>query len=86
MDQVDPYIERMLLGIAHALFINRIHVLRLTEIVRLGIKADEEGILDLPRELDEQLRRQAIDYVLACFPEEFSVRIHQAKADWIRPA
>jgi len=84
--QVDPRLDRIWVGIAHALFMNRLHVLRLTEVVRLGIKPDEEGILDLPTELDAELRRQAIDFVLMCFPEEFSVHIHEAKTDWLRPA
>jgi len=84
--QLDPGVERILLGIAHALFMNRLHVLRLTEVVRLGVKPDDDGILDIPPELDEQLKRQAIDYILMCFPSEFSVSIHEAKTDWLRPA
>ena len=83
---MDPQAEQLFVGIAHALFMNRLHVLRLTEIVRLGVKPDDEGIMDLPLDLDEELKHQAMDYVLMCFPEEFSVHIHQAKADWIRPA
>ena len=84
--QLDPHVERILLGVAHALFMNRLHVLRLTEVVRLGIRPDDEMILDIPPELDEQLKRQAIDFVLTCFPAEFSVSIHEAKTDWLRPA
>jgi hypothetical protein len=83
---MDPTIERVLVGIAHALFMNRLHVLRLTEVVRLGVKPDDEGILDIPRKLDQELRHQAVDYVLMCFPEEFHMQIHQAKTDWLRPA
>lgn len=78
--------DRMWLGVAHALFMNRLHVLRLTEIVRLGVKPDDEGIMDIPLELDDELRRQAIDFVLMCFPSEFQVQIHEAKTDWMRPA
>ena len=78
--------DRMWLGVAHALFMNRLHVLRLTEIVRLGIKPDDEGMMDLPAELDEELKRQAIDFVLTCFPSEFQVQIHEAKTEWMRPA
>ena len=84
--QVDPQLELMFMGIAHALFMNRLHVLRLTEVVRLRVEPDEEGIMDLPSDLDAELKHQAIDYVLMCFPEEFSVHIHQAKAGWLRPA
>ena len=78
--------DRMWLGVAHALFMNRLHVLRLTEIVRLGVRPDDEGIMDIPPELDDELNRQAIDYVLMCFPSEFQVQIHEAKSDWMRPA
>ncbi len=86
MDAQEALLERMIVGIAHALFMNRLHLLRLTEVVRLGIKPDDEGILDIPKELDAELRHQAIDYVLTCIPEEFAVAIHQAKTDWLRPA
>jgi len=34
MAALDPAVEEMFLGIAHALFVNRLHVLRLTEVVR----------------------------------------------------
>ncbi|RMH42262.1 MAG: hypothetical protein D6689_08725 [Deltaproteobacteria bacterium] len=85
MLEMDPTVERVLLGVAHALFMNRLHLLRLTEVVRLGVKPDDEGILDVPPKLDEELRKQAIDFVLMCFPQEFHVQIHEAKADWLRP-
>lgn len=83
---MDPLLLQTLVGIAHALYMNRLHLLRLTEIVRLGVRPDDEGIMSVPRELDEELKRQAIDYVLTCFPQELSVHIHEAKAEWIRPA
>ena len=35
---LDPTQEEMFLGIANALFMNRLHVLPLTEIVRHGIR------------------------------------------------
>ena len=38
---MDSHLERALLGIAHALFLNRLHVLRLTEVVRLGVRPDK---------------------------------------------
>ena len=78
--------DRMWLGVAHALFMNRLHVLRLTEVVRLGVKPDDEGMMDIPPDLDLELNRQAIDFVLTCFPNEFQVQIHEAKANWTRPA
>ena len=87
MAPFDPQLEPIFLGIAHALFINRLHVLRLTEIVRLGIKPDaEDGNMSVPRSLDAELKQQAIDFVLTTFPPELSLAINQAKVDWLRPA
>ena len=37
---MDPNVERTFLSVAHALFMNRLHLLRLTEVVRLGIRPD----------------------------------------------
>ena len=84
---MDPLVERALLSIAHALFINRLHVLRLTEVVRLGVKPDrEDGTMNLPPQIDREMQQQAIDFVLANFPREMSAAINQAKKDWLRPA
>lgn len=75
--------QRVLLGIAHALYMNRLHVLQLTEVVRLGIKPDsDDGTLQVPPTLMRELREQALNFVLTCFPPEFAVEIHQAKSDW----
>ena len=38
------------------------------------IPISDEGILDVPKDLDEQLKRQAIDYVLFSFPESLMPR------------
>jgi hypothetical protein len=87
MSTLDPSLESLFLGIAHALFMNRLHLLRLTEIVRLKIQPDkEDGNLQVPPELDRELQQQAVDYVLTCFPRELGELIHQAKADWLQPA
>ena len=84
---MDSHLERALMGIAHALFLNRLHVLRLTEVVRLGVKPDrEDGTMNLPAHIDRELQQQAIDFVLANFPSEMSTTINQAKKDWLRPA
>lgn len=49
---MDPIFERTVVAIAHALFINRLHVLRLTEVVRLGIKPDSsDGEMVIPETL-----------------------------------
>lgn len=87
MAPLDPAIERLFIGVAHALFMNRLHLLRLTEVVRLHIEPNQDdGNMDVPVELDDELKQQAVDYVLTCFPEEFGAIIHRVKADWIRPA
>ncbi len=83
----DPTYERTVLGIARALFINRLHVLRLTEVVRLGIKpSHDDGNMELPDHLEREMKQQAADYVLTCLPEEWAPLIEEAKVDWLRPA
>lgn len=87
MGPLDPTLERLILGIAHALFMNRLHLLRLTEVVRLRIEPDkEDGTLQVPAALDRELQQQAVDYVLTCFPPDFAERIQEAKAGWLQPA
>jgi hypothetical protein len=82
-----PGIEELFLGIAHALFVNRLHVLRLTEIVRLGIRPDpDDQNMEVPPELDRDLIQQAFSYVLHHFPQAFSGKIEAAKARWVRLA
>ena len=84
---MDSHLERALLGIAHALFLNRLHVLRLTEVVRLGIKPDpHDQNMEVPEEIDRELIQQAFAYVLRHFPQSFSGKIESAKARWIRLA
>jgi hypothetical protein len=84
---MDPGNEEMFLGIAHALFVNRLHVLRLTEIVRFGIRPDEKDQdMEVPPELDQELIQQAFDHVLHHFPPSFSGKIEAAKARWVRLA
>ena len=84
---MDPYIERSFLSVAHALFMNRLHLLRLTEVVRLGIRPDREtATLDLPAALDREMQQNAVDFVFACFPREMHGAIEAAKASWLAPA
>ncbi len=84
---MDQYIERNFLAVAHALFMNRLHLLRLTEVVRLGVRPDPETrILNLPDELDRELRQSAIDFVFATFPPDLHPAINGAKAGWLTPA
>jgi hypothetical protein len=83
----DKQLERTVVAIAHALFMNRLHVLRLTEVVRLGIKPDpdDRDNFTLPGRLDQEMRQQAIDYVLTCLPD-FASAIAAEKVNWLRPA
>ena len=84
---LDPAYEELFLGIAHALFVNRLHVLRLTEIVRLGIRPDpHDQNMDVPPDVDKELINQAFAYVQRHFPQAFSGKIEAAKARWIRLA
>jgi hypothetical protein len=84
---VDPATEELFLGIAHALFVNRLHVLRLTEVVRLGIRPDpHDQNMEVPPDVDKELISQAMAYVQRHFPPAFAGKIEQAKARWIRLA
>jgi len=87
MAALDPAVEELFLGIAHALFVNRLHVLRLTEVVRLGIKPDpHDQNMEVPPEVDKELIQQAFAYVLRHFPPSFAGKVEAAKARWIRLA
>jgi hypothetical protein len=81
---MDPVHEELFLGIAHALFMNRLHVLRLTEVVRLGIRPNsEDGLMDVPESLDKDLKDQAIAYVLKCFPDAWGAKLQAQKSRWL---
>jgi hypothetical protein len=76
--------EELFLGIAYALFMNRLHVLRLTEVVRLGIRpSPEDGNMEVPEELDRELKQSAIDYVLKCFPAHFTKKLAASTETWL---
>ena len=83
----DQRLERTVLAIAHALYMNRLHVLRLTEVVRLGIKPDttDGDNFSLPESLDAEMQQQAVDYVLTCLPD-YAGAINDVKTNWLRPA
>jgi hypothetical protein len=81
---LDPFHEELFLGVAHALLMNRLHVLRLTEIVRLQIRpSPDDGNMEVPAPLDRDLQEQAIAYVLKCFPPSFASKIQAAKEHWL---
>ncbi len=79
--------DRTVIAIAHALFMNRLHVLRLTEVVRLGIKPDANDAdnFTLPKGLDAEMRQLALNYVLTCLPE-YKEAINAEKINWLRLA
>ena len=84
---MDPADQRLFVGIAHALFLDRLHLLRLTEIVRLGITPrEDDGSLEVPPELDAQLQQQAVDYVRTCLPREVAHLLDEVEPTWLRPA
>ncbi len=74
--------EKYLLSIAHALYSTRLHLLTLTEVVRLNIKPDGDGLMRLPPELDEEMKDLAFDYLLAMFPVEFHPTLLSERAKW----
>ena len=77
--------DEAFLGIAHALFMNRLHVLRLTEVVRHGIRPNnEDQNLEVPEAIDKELVQQSIDYVLKAFPRSLHKKIEAAKKTWLR--
>jgi hypothetical protein len=82
-DRSERY-ESWFVAVARALFSTRLHLLRLTEVVRHGIKPNDEGVLLLPPELDEQMQQQAFDFVLAMYPPEMHVALHAAKRGWLQ--
>lgn len=87
MAVLDPVHEELFLGIAHALFMNRLHVLRLTEIVRFNIRPSaDDGDMEVPEVMDKELIQQALAYVTKCFPASFAPKIEAARANWVRLA
>ncbi len=75
--------ERYLLAIARAFYSTRLHLLTLTEVVRHGIQPDEDGLLRLPPDLEEEMKRQAFDFLLAMFPPEVHGLIEAEREKWM---
>jgi hypothetical protein len=71
------------LAMAKALFAERVHLLRLTEIVRLKVRPNDDGLMILPGELDEEMKKQAFDFVLMMMPEEYHVELLQLRQSWL---
>ncbi len=72
-----------IVAIARAFFMTRLHLLRLTEVVRHQIRPNDEGVMVLPPDLDDEMKKQAFDFVLAMFPEEYHLEIVAARAQWL---
>ena len=87
MATMDPTHEELFLGIAYALFMNRLHVLRLTEVVRHNIRPNtEDQNMEVPEAIDRELVQQSVDYVLKCFPASFGKTIAKHKGHWVELA
>jgi hypothetical protein len=39
----------------------------------------------LPPELDEEMKKQAFDFVLTMYPEEYRVELLQTRSTWLTP-
>jgi hypothetical protein len=72
-----------IMAVARAFFMTRLHLLRLTEVVRHQIRPNDEGVMLLPPELDDEMKKQAFDFVIAIFPEEYHLEIRQARSVWL---
>ena len=72
-----------MIALARAFFMTRLHLLRLTEVVRNQIRPNDEGVMLLPPDLDEEMKKLAFDFVLAMFPEDLHLDIVQARTQWL---
>ena len=75
--------HQFVLAMAKALFAERMHLLRLTEIVRHQVRPNDEGLMILPSEMDEEMKKQAFDFVLMMMPEEYHVELFQLRQSWL---
>lgn len=75
--------HQFVLAMAKALFAERVHLLRLTEIVRNQIRPNEDGLMLLPEDIDEEMKKQAFDFVLMMMPEEYHVELLQLRQTWL---
>jgi hypothetical protein len=83
MSERDHKFQQFALAVAKAMFADRLHVLRLTEVVRHNVRPNDEGYMLLPPELDDEMKKQAFDFVLAMMPEDFHVELYQHKQAWL---
>ncbi|MCC6993481.1 MAG: hypothetical protein IT370_02515 [Deltaproteobacteria bacterium] len=76
-------LQALFTTMARAMFLNRLHLLRLTEVVRHGIRPNDEGVLLLPDKLDKEMKDQAWEFVMAMVPEEYHLAIVRNRAQWM---
>jgi hypothetical protein len=76
--------EELFLSVARAVFSTRLHLLRLTEVVRHNIRPNEDGVMLLPDELDDQMKQQAFDFLLAVFPIDWHGKLEAHRDAWTR--
>lgn len=75
--------HQFVMAMAKALFSERVHLLRLTEIVRHQVRPNDEGLMLLPDELDDELKKQAFEFVLMMVPDDYHVELLQLKQSWL---
>lgn len=75
--------HQFVMAMAKALFSERVHLLRLTEIVRHQVRPNDEGLMLLPNELDDELKKQAFEFVLMMVPDDYHVELLQLKQSWL---
>jgi hypothetical protein len=85
MSDRDHKFHQFAMAMAKALFSERLHLLRLTEIVRYQVRPNEEGLMLLPDELDGEMRKQAFDFVITIMPDEFHVELYTLRSTWLTP-
>ena len=79
----DHRFHQFVMAMAKALFSERLHLLRLTEIVRHQVRPNDEGLMLLPDELDDELKKQAFEFVLMMVPDDYHVELLQLKQSWL---
>ncbi len=79
----DQRFHQFVMAMAKALFSERVHLLRLTEIVRHQVRPNDEGLMLLPDELDDELKKQAFEFVLMMVPDDYHVELLQLKQSWL---
>ena len=80
---LEQRLHNYMIAIAKAMFADRLHVLRLTEIVRYNVRPNDEGLMILPPDVDEEMKKQAFDFVVTMMPSELQMDLHQLRSSWL---